>query len=110
MINQVSLCVSHPVCRRFVRCIRVVCCQQEAYADANKVLFSKRLRFMKVRGQQQDDQQAVQQQQLSLARLLYVGWDNASNIANPASQTQLTTVLLMSLQQCHALQRLTSRQ
>jgi len=56
-----------------VRCIRVVCCQQEAYADANKVLFSKRLRFMKVREQQQYAQQAVQQQQQrSLAQLLYV--------------------------------------
>lgn len=56
-----------------MRCIRVVCCQQEAYADANKVLFSKRLRFMKVREQQQYAQQAVQQQQQrSLAQLLYV--------------------------------------
>jgi hypothetical protein len=36
--------------RRFVRCVKVVCCQQEAYADANKVLFSKRLRVLKVRG------------------------------------------------------------
>lgn len=35
-------------CRRFVRCVKVVCCQQEAYADANKVLFSKRLRVKKV--------------------------------------------------------------
>lgn len=35
--------------RRFVRCVKVVCCQQEAYADANKVLFSKRLRVLKVR-------------------------------------------------------------
>jgi hypothetical protein len=32
-----------------VRCVKVVCCQQEAYADANKVLFSKRLRVKKVR-------------------------------------------------------------
>lgn len=31
-----------------MRCVKVVCCQQEAYADANKVLFSKRLRVMKV--------------------------------------------------------------
>lgn len=32
-----------------MRGIRVICCQQEAYADASKVLFSKRLRIMRVR-------------------------------------------------------------
>jgi hypothetical protein len=49
-MDGVTLCLGCVVylCRRFVRCIKVVCCQQSAYADANKVLFSKRLKIMKV--------------------------------------------------------------
>ncbi|KAF8068235.1 Low molecular mass early light-inducible protein HV90 [Scenedesmus sp. PABB004] len=32
---------------RFLRCLCVCCCQQEAYADASKVLFSRKLRVCK---------------------------------------------------------------
>lgn len=47
--HHLPACVLPSLHRRFVRCIKVVCCQQENYADANKVLFGRRLRIMKVR-------------------------------------------------------------
>jgi hypothetical protein len=42
-------CCCECCCRRCFRCLCVVCCQQEAYADPSKVLFSRRLRIYKVR-------------------------------------------------------------